>query len=380
MNFNYTEEQEMLRDTLQRFIAKDYTFNRRKAIANSPLGYSPEHWQTLAELGVLGISFPESYGGIGGNAVDTMLVMEGIGQGLVLEPYMATVVLCGQLILHSDDQRHQATLLPAIASGALLMALAHYENGGRFDAGTMETVARRDGFGYVLNGGKSFVLHGKQADRYIVSARTRGEVCDPEGISLFLVDKESEGVHIREYAMQDGQRAAEISFHDVKVKSKSLLGVEHLAWPVLEQALDAAMAALCAEAVGAMQVLHQITLDYVKTRKQFGATLGSFQVVQHRLVDMFIAIEQARSMAILASVHVSLPDRIERRRTMSAAKVLIGQAARYVGQQAVQLHGGMGMTDELNVSHYFKRLTVINLMFGDADHHLGQFSDLMLAA
>lgn len=380
MNFSYTEEQEMLRDTLQRFIARDYGFDKRQALLKSDAGFSRDHWRTFAELGLLGISFPEDYEGMGGNAIDTMLVMEAIGQGLILEPYLATVVLCGGLIRDAGSNAQKQLLLPAIARGELMMALAHYDQGTRYETGRVATTARQDGDEYVLDGRKSVVLHGAQADRLIVSARTGGAAHDPDGVSLFIVDPEASGVAVHEYRTHDGQRAAEIVLHGVSVGHDALIGEEGRALPVIERALGFGIAALCAEAVGAMHALHQATLEYAKTRKQFGVTIGSFQVLKHRMADMFIATEQARSMAILAAMRAHDEDALVRRRAIAAAKALTGQTARYVGQQAVQLHGGMGVTDELNVSHYFKRLTMINATFGDADYHLGQFSDLMLAA
>jgi alkylation response protein AidB-like acyl-CoA dehydrogenase len=379
MNFAYSEEQQMLRDTLQRFIAKDYSFATRAALIKSERGCSASVWQTFAELGLLGIAVPEAHGGMNGNAVDTMLVMEAFGQGLVVEPYLATVVLCGRLLLDAGSESQKDSMLSAMAAGDLLMAFAHYDAGIRYETGAVYTRAyRRDGR-YVIEGQKAVVLFGEQADRLIVSARTSGAPGDAEGISLFVVDRTAPGVQVRGYTTQDGQRAAEITFSNVEVNNDALLGGVGRALPSIQRAIDFGIAALCAEAAGAMQAVFQATVEYLKTRKQFGAPIGSFQALKHRAADMFIATEQARSMALLASLRVESNDVLERRRAVSAAKVLVGQAGRYVGQQAVQLHGGMGVTDELSVSHYFKRLTMINATFGDADTHLGQFSDLLLA-
>ncbi|MFZ5509585.1 MAG: acyl-CoA dehydrogenase family protein [Pseudomonadota bacterium] len=380
MDFNFTEEQSALQDTLRRFIAKDYGFEQRRQLAKSEPGFSRATWKQFADLGWLALPFPEEHDGMGGNAVDTMIVMEAFGRGLVLEPYLATVVLCGSLVRDSGSEMQKKSILPAIAGGELLMALAHYEPRTRYELNHVETTARPDAGGWVIDGAKSVVLGGPSADRLIVSARTSGGARDDAGVSLFLVDRNAAGMALRAYATQDGQRAADITFTRVKVGADALLGTQDQGLPALARALDYGIAALCAEAVGAMAALNEATLDYLKTRKQFGQPIAKFQALQHRMADMLIAAEQARSMMYLASVKADSPDAAERSRAVSAAKAYIGQSARFVGQQAVQLHGGMGVTDELNVSHYFKRLTMINATFGDADHHLGRFSDSLLAA
>ena len=381
MNLTLSEEQLALQETLSRFVAKDYSFKTRHAIIHSPAGISVAHWAQFAELGLLALPFAEEHGGLGGTAVDTMLVMEAIGRGLMVEPYLATVVLAGGLVRDACNDGQKASLLPKIAEGSLLMAFAHYEVGGRYEIDQVKAQATHAGGGYVLNGVKTFVLHGAQANQLIVSAR---DADNPNGLSLFLVDANAEGVSVRDYVTQDNQRAAEITFTDIRLGADALLGGAGEALPVIERALDAANAALCAEAVGVMDALNQATLEYLKTRKQFGVPIGSFQALQHRMVDMFTAAEQARSMAILASIRVQSGDDsksvAERRWACAAAKVLVCESARLVGQQAVQLHGGMGVTDELNISHYFKRLTVICSSFGDADHHLGYVSDRLLVA
>ncbi len=380
MDFNFTEEQTAFQDTLRRFIAKDYTFERRRQIARTEEGFSRDTWRQFAELGLLGLPFPEAYGGMGGNAVDTMIVMEAFSRGLVLEPYLTTVVLCGGLVRAAGNDAQKETLLPAIAGGELMMALAHYEPGTRYEVNHVATSAKTDGNGWVLDGAKSVVLAGQAADKLIVSARTSGGARDDAGISLFIVVRNVAGVTVRGYPTQDGMRAAEITLKSVRVGADALLGAKDVALPTIERAIDYGIATLCAEAVGIMAALNEATLEYLKMRKQFGVPIGKFQVLQHRMADMLIATEQARSMMYLACVKADAPDAAERRRTVSAAKAYIGQASRYVGQQAVQLHGAMGVTDELNVSHYFKRLTMINATFGDADHHLGKFSDTLLAA
>ena len=380
MDFNYNEEQLALQDTLRRFISKDYGFEQRRALAKSTEGFSRDHWRQFADLGILALPFPEDFGGLNGNAVDSMLVMEMLGRGLVLEPYLATVVLAGGLIRDNGSAAQKEALLPAIAGGELLMALAHYEAGGRYELNHIATTAKPDGGGYLLSGAKAVVLAGAAADQLIVSARTSGAPNDAEGISLFLVERGAPGLTVRGYPTQDGARAAELKLANVRVAGDALVGAKGQALPVVERAFDYAIAALCAEAVGAMAALNEVTLEYLKTRKQFGQPIGRFQALQHRMVDMVIATEQARSMATLAAVNADSADAVERRRAISAAKAYVGQSARSVGQAAVQLHGGMGVVDELNVSHYFKRLTMINATFGDADHHLGLFSDMLLAA
>ncbi len=381
MNLTLSAEQLALQETLNRFVAKDYSFKTRHDIIRSATGISAPHWAQFAELGLLALPFAEEHGGLGGSAVDTMLVMQAVGRGLMVEPYLATVVLAGGLLRAAGSEAQQALWLPQIADGSLLMAFAHYEAGGRYEIDQVTTTGLPSGEGYVLNGAKTFVLHGAQAHRLIVSARRAGDA-DASELGLFLVDPNAEGVNMRDYVTQDNLRAAEIIFTDVKLDRHARLGEANAAdaLPAIEYVLDAANAALCAEAVGAMDALNQATLEYLKARKQFGVPIGSFQALQHRMVDMFTAAEQARSMAILASIRVQSGDATERRWACAATKVLVSESARLVGQQAVQLHGGMGVTDELNVSHYFKRLTAIGATFGDADYHLGYVSNSLLAA
>ncbi|HSW15058.1 MAG TPA: acyl-CoA dehydrogenase family protein [Solimonas sp.] len=379
MNFNFSEEQQQLRDTLERYVRKDYAFEKRREIIRSAGGWSREVWQQFAELGVLAIGLPEDHGGLGGGAFDTLLVMEALGRGMVVEPYLSTVVLGAGLIARNGSETQKSELLPAVASGELLLALAHYEAAGRYDIRHVASSARKDGNGYVLNGAKSVVLHGAAADRLLVSARTTGGLRDASGVSLFLVDAKAAGVTIKDYPTQDGQRAAEVELKNVRVPASAMVGAEGAALAAIELAIDQGIAALCAEAVGNMAALIEATVGYLKTRKQFGVPIGSFQALQHRAVEMYLHAEQARSMSYLAADKLSSTDAAERRRAISAARVLVGNAARYVGQQAIQLHGGIGVTDELAVGHYFKRLTMINQLFGDVDHHLGLFSAAMAA-
>lgn len=374
MDFNYTEEQLALQDTLRRFIAKDYPFEHRRALAKSADGFDRAAWKTFADFGILALPFHEDFGGLNGNAVDTMLVMEMLGRGLALEPYVSTVVLCGGLIRDAGSAAQKEELLPAIAGGELMLALAHFEAGGRYAIDQVATTATPTGSGWQLDGAKAVVLGAPSANKLIVSAR------DGKGISLFLVDAKAPGVTLRAYPTQDGARAADIRLVNVAVGAEALIGTAGNALPIVERAVDYANAALCAESVGIMSALNEVTLEYLKTRKQFGVPIGKFQALQHRMADMVIATEQARSMATLAAVRVDSTDAAERSRAVAAARAYIGAQARLVGQQAVQLHGGMGVVDELNVAHYFKRLTMIGLTFGDADYHLGRFSDTLLAA
>ena len=377
MDFTLTDEQQQLRDTLARFVQKDYTFDKRKAILKSKDGISREAWKQLAEMGLTALGLPEAHGGLPGTAVDTLVVMEVFGRGLVVEPYVATIVLGAELVAKAGSDAQQAAILPKVAEGAHLLALAHDEVGARYELERVATTARKQGDHYVLSGAKTVVLHGAQADTLIVSARTSGKERDAKGISLFLVDRKSAGVTAHDHPTHDGHRAAEIALKNARGE---LLGKEGQGLALLEHAQARGIAALCAEALGNMAALVEITLAYIKTRKQFGVPIGAFQALQHRMADMVMYVEQARSMAYLAAAKADAPDAAERKRVLSAAKAFIGQAARFVGQQAVQLHGGIGVTDEASVSHYFKRLTLINATFGDADHHLGRFSDALLEA
>ena len=376
MDFTLTDEQQQLRDTLARFVQKDYSFEKRKAILKSPDGYSRAAWQQLAEMGLTALGLPEAHGGLPGNAVDTMVVMEVFGRGLVVEPYLATVVLGAGLVAHAGSEAQQQALLPAVAEGKLLLAFAHDEPGARYEITRVATTAKKQADGYALSGSKTVVLHGAQADKLLVSARTSGAERDAHGISLFVVDAKAPGVTRRDFPTHDGQRAAEVTLKNARGE---LLGKDGQGAALVEWAIGRGIAALCAEAVGNMAALVELTLAYIKTRKQFGVPIGSFQALQHRMADMLMQTEQSRSMMYLAATKADSHDAADRRRCLSAAKAFIGQAGRYVGQQAVQLHGGIGVTDEASVSHYFKRLTLINATFGDADHHLGRFSDALVA-
>ena len=378
MNFELTEEQQMLQDSLRRFLANEYTFDKRRDILESGKGTSETIWNALAEMGLLAFTFPEDYDGLGGNGIDTMLVMESFGRALVTEPYLATVVLAGGLVRDAGSDAQKQAILPAIATGEKLMALAAYENGARYNLANVKTKAEASGSDYVLNGAKTAVINGGQAHQLIVSARTSGDARDENGITLFLVDADAAGVTINDFATHDGFRTAEVALKDVKVGSDAIIGEVDKGFPALEKAIDQGTAAVCAEAVGTMDAMVEATLEYTQTRKQFGVPIAKFQVLQHKMADMFIHAQQSRSMAILAADQADSDDRAARREAISQAKMLIGQSAREVGQTGVQLHGGMGVTDEMFSAHLFKRLTLINLLFGDADYHLGKISDNLL--
>lgn len=377
MDFDLTDEQKALQDTLARFIEKDYTFDIRKPIIKSAEGYSKAKWQQLADLGLLALPFPEANGGMNGTAVDTMLVMQLLGKGLVVEPYLSTVILCGGLISDAGSDAQKAATLPAVGEGKMMLAFAHYERGGRYELASVTSTARPEAGGYVLNGAKGVVLHGETADKLIVSARTAGKAGDADGISLFLIDRTTPGVTVRGYRTQDGARAAEIELNNVKASKDALIGAEGKALPIIERAVDVTNAALCAETVGIMSAVNDTTLEYLKTRKQFGTAIGKFQALQHRMADMVVWAEQAKSMMMLAAVKASDKDAAERSRAVAGARAYVTQAARFVGQNAVQLHGGMGVTDEMQVAHYFKRLTMIASQFGDGDWHMARFSDTL---
>ncbi len=377
MDFRFTDEQLALQETLRRFIARDYDFERRRALARSELGYSAEAWAQYADLGLLALPLPEEYGGLGGTGVDVMVVMEQVGEGLLLEPYLSTVVLCGGIIRDHGAPALKQALLPQIAAGKARLALAAYEAAGRYELAHVAATATQEGEGWRLSGLKSVVLDAPSADYLLVSARSCGKLTDPDGVGLFLVPRTAAGVRLVPFATQSGGRAADVQLTEVRVGAEALQGPPGEAVRMLERAVDAAAAALCAEAAGIVRALNQATLAYLKSRKQFGVPIGAFQALQHRMAEMYIAEEQIRSMTIIAAVNASDCDAGARRRAISGAKAYIGQAARFVGQQAVQMHGAMGMVDDLMVSHYFKRLTMIDMSLGDADFHFARFSDAL---
>ena len=374
MDFDLTDDQRLLKDSVDRLIADHYAFEQRKKYMAEPAGWSSSVWSQFAELGLLGLPFDEALGGFGGGAVETMIVMEAFGRGLVLEPYYATAILGGGLLRRAGSDAQRAALVPQIVAGTLKLAFAHVERHSRYNLADVTTTARNNGDGYLLDGQKSVVLHGDCADRILVTARTGGSQRDRGGVGLFLVDPAAQGVQRRGYPTQDGLRAAELTLSGVRVPADAVFGTDCL--PAIEHAVDEAIAALCAEAVGTMQAMHDTTLEYLKTRQQFGRPIGSFQVLQHRSVDMLVALEQARSMAMFAAVTAAEDNATERRRAIAAAKVQIGRSGKHIGQEAIQLHGGIGMTMEYKVGHHFKRMTMIDLMFGDADANLATLAKL----
>lgn len=376
MDFDLNDEQRQLKESVERLLAGAYgDLNKRFAAMKEPKGYSAALWKQYADLGLLAVPFAEEHGGLGQGLTETMIIAEAFGRALVLEPYLATVVLGGGTLRHAGNGALLADLVPGIVEGKTTLALAHQERQARYDLADTATTARAEGRGgFTLEGEKCVVLHGDSADKLIVSARLQGGRTDRGGIGLFLVDAKAGGVSRRGYPTQDGMRAADVTLSAVRVAPEAMVAGPDRGLAVLERVVDEAIAALCAEAVGAMAALHELTVEYLKTRKQFGVPIGSFQVLQHRAVDMLTSLEQARSMAYYATMMAAEEDAGVRRRAMSAAKVQIGRSARHIGQEAIQLHGGIGMTMEYKAGHYFKRLTMIDMAFGDADHHVRELA------
>ena len=377
MNFDASEEQQLFAASIARFVERDYAFDRRRRIVASPDGFSRDVWRTMAEMGLLGLPLPAAYGGLGGGAMDAMSLMDAIGAALIVEPWLATVALGAQLIALGGSEAQRQRMLPDVAEGTLLLAFANAEADARYTLAHVTTRAHQDDDGYVISGAKQAVPHAAAADALVVSVRTGGDDTDSDGISLLLVPRDAPGMTLRPLRMLDGTRAADIAFDAVRIPADALVGAPGRALPLIEQVVDFATALVCAEAVGAIEFANHATLDYLKTRRQFGVPIGSFQALQHRMVDMVIEHEQARSMASLACSAVDT-ERDPRARSCiaSAAKVRIADACRRVSQESIQLHGGMGMSDELKVSHTFRRLTAIAQQFGDADHHLERFAAL----
>jgi pimeloyl-CoA dehydrogenase small subunit len=374
MDFELTDEQRLLKDSVDRLMADRYAFESRKTYLKESSGWSADLWSRYAELGLLGLPFAEEHGGFGGGSVEVMLVMEALGRALALEPYLSTVILGGTAIKLAGNADQQGEILPAIAEGRVKLAFAHGERQARYDLTDVATTAKRDGKGWVLDGSKSVVSHGDSADKLVISARTAGARDDADGITLFLVDANAPGLARRGYALRDETRAAELALNNVPVSDSDVLGEVGEGFPVIERVVQTGIAAMGAEAVGAMETMHAMTLDYSRTREQFGKPIGQNQVVQHRLAEMLMSMEQGRSMAMLATMSVEEPDAAERARSMSMAKVGYGQAARFVSQQSIQLHGGIGMTEEYAVGHYFRRCMVIEHTFGDTAYHLARLA------
>jgi pimeloyl-CoA dehydrogenase small subunit len=374
MDFTLSDEQRLLKDSVDRLMADRYAFDQRKNHLSQPVGWSTLMWSQYAELGLLGLPFAEQYGGFGGGAVEIMLVMEAFGRAMILEPYLATVVLGGTAVRLGAGEALKSRVLPAIAEGTMRLAFAHGERQSRYDLTDVMTTAKRSGGGWVLDGAKSVVTHGDCAEALVVSARSAGERDDADGITLFLVDTRTQGVVRRGYTMRDEQRAAEVSLSGAQVGDDAVLGEVGKGLALIERVIEAGIAATAAECVGAMEALHGMTLEYSRTREQFGKPIGSYQVVQHRLADMLMSLEQGRSMAMLAAMMVDEPDAGVRAHNIAMAKVGVGQAGRFVSQNAVQLHGGMGMTEDLAIGHYFRRCMVIERLFGDTAHYLARLA------
>ena len=376
MDFSFTEEQTLLQESVSRFMQNDYGFEARQKNASTEQGFSAENWQTFAELGWLGVPFSEADGGFGGGAIETALMSEQFGRGLLIEPFLATVILAGGAIKHGGSEEQKSQYLPGIIDGSKHAALAFVEPQARFNIADITTTATADGDGYVLNGYKAVVLNGPQADFLVVSARTSGEQRDEDGVSLFVMDAATAGISRRDYPTVDAFRASEITLENVKIGADSLIGEAGKGLPILQQAIDDGVLSVGAEAVGCMEVLYKDTVEYCKQREQFGQPIGKFQVLQHRMVDMFMEHEQSKSLMFMAAMRMAEGYGAEAQKAVSAFKVQVGKSGKFVGQNAVQLHGGMGMTEELNIGHYFKRLTIIDTLFGNVDFHLQRFGAL----
>jgi alkylation response protein AidB-like acyl-CoA dehydrogenase len=374
MNFDYTDEQNAIRDSLSKWAQQQYDFDKRREALKSDDGWK-KNWATFAELGLLAAPLPEEFGGLGGGALDVSVVMEEFGKALVVEPYAPTVVLGAGALSYAGNAAQKDEHLNAIASGERVIAFAQAEPKSRWSLNDVSTTAKKNGGGYVLNGQKAVVLGAPQADHLLVTARMAGGQRDAKGVSLFLVSKSAKGVTTRDYPTMDGTRAAEVYFENASVGGEALIGEADNALPVIERIVDEANAAYCSEAVGCMRMMTSLTQDYARTRKQFGRPIADFQVLQHRMVDMFMATEESYSMALRATIKLGESD-AERAKAVAAAKVSIGRNARFVGQAAVQIHGGMGVTDEMRVGHYFKRVTMLDSTFGNADFHLKRYTQL----
>ena len=375
MDFTFNEEQSLIQDQVDQFVQKEYDWETRQSLSNSELGFGEDNWKKFAELGWLGISVSEDSGGFGGSAIESMLIMEAFGKGLVVEPFLETVIMAGGLIDdHGSDQQKSSFLEPAIA-GEMHLALAYAEPQSRFNLSDVVTEAKADGDNFIINGYKSVVMNGPSADQIIVSARTSGTQLDENGISLFIIDANASGLDKTNYKTVDGRRASDLTFENVSVSKENLIGDQDKGFDILDSAIDKAILAISAEAVGAMEILYKTTVEYTKTREQFGTAIGKFQVLQHRMVDMFMEYEQCKSLLYMATMkHEEKAE--DAKKAISGLKYQVGKAGKFIGQQAVQLHGGMGVTDELNVGHYFKRLTTVGTIFGNTDYHLKKYTSL----
>ena len=375
MDFSFTSEQDQLRDTVAKLVSQKYDFDTRRKVAKSEAGWRPEMWSQFAELGLLGASFTEAEGGFGSGPIEAMIISEEFGKGLVIEPYLQTVVIGGNFFRHGGTDAQKEEHIAGIIGGETRFAFAYSEPKSRFDLNDISTTAKKDGASYTLNGHKAVVIGAPFATHLIVTARTSGAQRDANGITVFLVARSAKGVTTRDYPTVDGLRASEVYFENVAVGADAVIGKVDGGLPLVEKVVDNAIAALCAEAVGCFKVLNEATISYAKQRKQFGQSIATFQVLQHRMVDMFMAAEQASSMTYMVTLKLDEADKA-RKLAASAAKVQIGKAGKLVSQDAVQIHGGMGMTDELNVGHFFKRVTMIESQFGNTDLHLRRYTEL----
>lgn len=374
MNFELSEEQKMIQQSVERFVQENYDLPKRVEISSKDPGYSKEYWGSMAELGWLGLPFEEKDGGFGGNQIDTLVIMEQFGKGLVLEPFIANVVLGGGAIQIGGSEELKKEMLPGLIEGSKQMTLAYAEQQSRFDLEDVATSARQEGDKFIINGQKSMVLNAESADHIVVVTRTSGGQVDEEGITLFLVDSNAKGIELQNFPTVDGLRASEITFDNVEVSSERMIGELGKGFDILRVVSNNAILAVCAEAVGAMEILYKDTVEYTQQREQFDHPLSDFQVLQHRMVDMFMEYEQCKSLLFRATME-TIQDPVLAQRTIHALKHLIGKSGIFVGENAVQLHGGMGVTEELRIGHFFKRLLVIDSQFGNADFHLDKFTN-----
>jgi pimeloyl-CoA dehydrogenase small subunit len=375
MDFDLSEEQRLLKDSVEGLLNDSYDFEQRKKNSASKKGWSDEAWKKFAEQGLLGLPFTEADGGFGAGAIETMIVMEAMGKSLVVEPYLATVVLGGGFLRHGGSDAQRQAHVPSIIDGSKTFAFAQLEKSSRYDLGDVSTTAKKKGSGYVINGEKFVVAGGDSADTFVVTARTKGGQRDRAGVGVFLVPANAKGVRAKGYPTQDGLRAANVTFEQVEVGADAVLGDAENGLPLVERVVDEARIALCSEAVGAMDESLKVTIEYLKTRQQFGQNIGKFQALQHRGSDMFVALEQARGITMYGTMAVTYDDAKERSTAIAATKVQVGRSLKYIGQQSIQLHGGVGMTMEYKIGHYFKRLTMIESSFGDADYHLRRIAE-----
>ena len=375
MDFDLSEEQRLLKDSVEGLLNDSYDFEQRKKNSAAKKGWSDEAWKKFAEQGLLGLPFAEADGGFGAGALETMIVMEAMGKALVVEPYLATVVLGGGFLRHGGSDAQRQAHIPSIIDGSKTLAFAQLEKDSRYDLGDVSTTAKKKGAGFVISGEKFVVANGGAADSYIVTARTKGGQRDRAGVGAFLVPANAKGVRAKGYPTQDGLRAANVTFEQVEVGADAALGDPENGLPLVERVVDEARIALCSEAVGAMDESLKTTMEYLKTRQQFGQNIGKFQALQHRGADMFVALEQARGITMYGTMAVTYDDAKERSTAIAATKVQVGRSLKYIGQQSIQLHGGVGMTMEYKIGHYFKRLTMIESSFGDADYHLRRIAE-----